>query len=160
MMIKKLFALSLITAMIGFTSCSKDDKDSGDASAKATINGKEYSYEVSDGIYSTVTEKLVVDMHCSECPPLNITLFGDLNPGVLTSGGSQADGTFTRIQLEENVSGGTVEFNADTATVEITSHNESDQTISGTFSFEIDQDWNSENYNYSGTGSFNNLYYD
>lgn len=154
----------LFIVLFAFSSCESDDSDNNDgqqssSTFQATIDGNSYVFNTADGIYSDVTGKLVLPAFCDDCPySLELQILDGLEPRTVSSDGTSDDASFGRILVTFHDLQFEPETSADDATITIDSHNESAQTISGSFSFSTYS--SSQDYTYEGTGTFTNAYYD
>ena len=163
-MIKKTTLLCLILSFIIFTACESENSDVNNdqqqsGSLEATIDGDSYDFNPADGIYSEVTGKLVLPAYCDDCPySIELQILDGLEPRTVSNDGSSDEATFGRILVTFHDLQYEPQVNVDTAIITIDNHNESEQTISGSFNFSTYS--NSQDHTYEGTGTFNNAYYD
>lgn len=150
-MTRKLFTLAILVLTVGLGSCAKDDEDEKSQSGtfEATVDGTAYSYNLGRVSYSSGSQRLLLDANC-DCPyTLQIRVLNGLAPRTLPNGEGGVDITF-------NDRPGQPKTGADSATVIIDSHNESAQTVTGSFNFSKDVAGNT----IQGNGTFKNVKYE
>ena len=162
-MIKKPKIIYLFLLVFALIACESEDSDNNNdqqqsSSFEATIDGDSYTFNPADGIYSDVTGKLVLPAFCDDCPySIELQILDGLEPRTVSNEGSSDEATFGRILVTFHDLQFEPQVNVDTATINIDTHNESAQTISGSFNFSTYS--SSQDYTYEGTGTFNNAYY-
>lgn len=160
-MIKKFSIYSLLMMLVVLSGCSKDDDEdeqSQSGTLEATIDGTAYSFKPQLVTYGSVTGRLIMPTFCEECPyAIELQVLSGLEPRTVSNAGSLDDGTLGRVLVTDLQQERGPQFKADPATITIDSHDESAQTVSGSFDFTVQT---GQNKFVSGSGTFEKISYD